>query len=224
MNLMSGFYTSVGLAFMSLFPPVNPIGTALIIDPYLQSLSSHRRRNASAKIALYSFLVCVFSTFIGTAIFQVFGISIPAVQIAGGLLICRMGYDVLHAETATDESGKALRTDPEKSWNNLQTNLFYPLSFPMTTGAGTISVILTLTADNYDPMSAQHIFNQMGLVTGSFLICFCVFVSYNYAPFILSHLGKRGQVILNRLSGFLTLCVGIQILINGIFGAIKQMQ
>ncbi len=221
---MSGFYTSVLLAFMSLFPPVNPIGTAIIIDPYLQSLNVHLRRKAAAKIALYSFLVCLFTTLIGAAIFEVFGISVPAVQIAGGWLICKMGYDVLHADSANAEAGDSRTTDPEKSWNKLQTNLFYPLAFPMTTGAGTISVILTLSADNFDTISTQHLFNQLGLITGALLMCTSVFIAYNYAPYILKHLGHRGQAILNRLSGFLTLCVGIQILINGVAAAIRQLQ
>jgi multiple antibiotic resistance protein len=218
------FFGVITIAFMALLPPVNPLGTALIIDPYLCTLPANRRKVASAKIAFYSFLLCVVCTLIGGAIFSSFGISIPAVQIAGGLLISRMGYETLHADNEKQFNEKSQKIDSEKIWDQLQTNLFYPLSFPMTTGAGTISVILTLSADNFDPISIQHFANQAGLIVGSFLMCIFVFVSYNYAPFILKKLGTRGQVILNRLSGFLTLCVGIQVLVNGISEAFKQIK
>jgi multiple antibiotic resistance protein len=221
---VSDFFSVIVIAFMSLLPPVNPLGTALIIDPYLRSLSSQQRRIASAKIAFYCFMLCLFCALIGGALFRAFGISIPAVQIAGGLLISRMGYEALHADNIKEPTDKEQKIDSEKVWNQVQTNLFYPLSFPMTTGAGTISVILTLSADSYDRISLLHLINQLGLIFGALAMCLMVFICYNYAPYILKKLGSRGQTIVNRLSGFLTLCVGIQVLLNGVTEVVKQMK
>lgn len=220
---LHSFIGSVAMTFMALLPPVNPLGTVVIIDPYLNSLSISQRKRASLKIAIYSFFVCLFTTFVGGALFKVFGITLPAVQIAGGILISRMGYEVLHNDNS-EKSSKGALNDPEKNWDQVQTSLFYPLAFPMTTGAGTIAVILTLSADSFDPISFQHLQNQVGIVIGSLLMCISVYFSYHYAPLILRKLGDRGQIILNRFSGFLTLCVGIQVLINGISEAIKQFR
>lgn len=217
------FVGSVAMTFMALLPPINPLGTAVIIDPYLKSLLPGHRKAAAIKIAFYAFLVCFFSTFIGGAIFSIFGITIPAIQIAGGILISKMGFEVLHADKS-DVLTQGSINDPEKNWDRVQTSLFYPLAFPMTTGAGTIAVILTLSADSFDPISFQHFQNQVGIAVGSFLMCIFVFVAYNFAPMIMKKLGNRGQVILNRFSGFLTLCVGIQVLLNGIAEAIKQFR
>ena len=213
------FWQIVIVAFLAIFPPVNPLGTALTVDPFLNRLTHSQRKKASAKIAFYCFCVCFVSATFGGTIFKLFGISLPAVQIAGGLLISKLGFEILTSNSTPEEK----EVGSADGWKKLEPMLFYPLSFPVTTGAGTISVLLTLSADNYDPISTQHLSNILALCVGVFLMCLCIFVSYAYAPFLLRKMGAKGQNVMNRLSGFITFCVGIQVFINGVTGFIKSV-
>jgi multiple antibiotic resistance protein len=218
---ISNFWHLIVVSFLAIFPPVNPFGTALILDPYLEKLDKDHRRNAAVKIALNCLMVCSISAIFGGSIFKLFGISIPAVQIAGGILISKMGFGVLNSRPEDAEMENPEEVDVEKHWIDFKKNLFYPFSFPMTTGAGTISVLLTLSADGYDPISSQHFSNILALCLGSLLMCGLIFVCYNYSAYMTKKIGAGGRTALHRLSGFITLCVGIQILITGVVSVLK---
>lgn len=215
-DLFSNFWHVAVVGFMAIFPPVNPLGTALIVEPHLCHLDALHRKKASLLISFYCFIICVSTIFFGALIFNFFGISLVAVQIAGGILISKIGFDILFSNKQNDKDTSSEVVDHNKRWIKIQTSLFYPLAFPITTGAGTISILLTLSADNYHPISKQHISNVLALSTSSLLVCMLVFICFNYSPVIMKKIGERGQVVMNRLTGFLTFCVGIQILINGV--------
>src|SRR5580704_12183516 len=89
------FFQLIFFAFISLFPAVNPIGSAFIVEPLLGDLSMPDRRRASKKVAFYCFAICAVTALIGSWVLKIFGISIPIVQLAGGIMICRMGWQLL---------------------------------------------------------------------------------------------------------------------------------
>src|ERR1700742_1463818 len=138
------FLHLIFIGFLSLFPAVNPVGSAFIVDPLLAGLDLGERKRAAKKVAFYCFIICTVSALIGSWILKLFGISIPIVQLAGGIMICRMGWQLL--TTDNDVKGKKETAQPSRDISNIDDFLFYPIAFPMTTGAGTISVILTLSA------------------------------------------------------------------------------
>ncbi|MNJ96779.1 inner membrane protein [compost metagenome] len=208
------FLHLIFVGFVALFPPVNPLGTALIINPMLDQLNSQQRRRAAAKIAFYSFSLCVATLFVGSWLFNLFGISLPIVQIAGGVLICKMGWDLLSKNTPTPSKTQPLSTDsPVGGVENI---LFYPLAFPMTTGAGSISVLLTLSAHGHSRDVPVYLTNLASLIIAVTLLCAMVYVCYAYTPFLLKRLGPSGEQIVNRLSAFLVFCVGLQIASGGV--------
>jgi len=219
METASSFLHLVFVGFVALFPPVNPVGTALILGPYLNRLNSQERKTASAKIALYSFLICAGTLLIGSWIFKLFGISLPVVQVAGGILICQMGFQLLSADNQTNTSKES--SAPETHHENIEDSLFYPMAFPMTTGAGTISVLLTLSAHGHDNNFSQHLINLSALFLAVLFMCLMVYICYAFTPALLGRLGARGELIINRLSAFLVFCVGIQIASVGLTSLIK---
>src|SRR6188474_1478533 len=85
----------VFIGIITLFPVVNPIGTAFILNPYFDNLTRKERKNAVKKIALYAFSICTVTLFAGHWILELFGISIPVIQLAGGIMICKMGWEFL---------------------------------------------------------------------------------------------------------------------------------
>jgi multiple antibiotic resistance protein len=221
MEIIFSFLNLAFIGFVALFPPVNPLGTALVMDPLLHDLDKNDRRIAAKKIATYSFIICAVSTIIGSWIFKLFGISIPVVQVAGGILICKMGWQLLSSDNdikPTEEtSGPTTKTDID-SVNKI---LFYPLSFPMTTGAGTISVLLTLSAHGHSKHISTYFINLGSLLFAVLLMAILIFFSYAYTPILIKKLGAKGGQIVNRLSAFLVFCVGLQIATSGIMHLIK---
>ncbi len=209
------FLHLIFIGFLSLFPAVNPVGSAFIVDPLLSGLDFQERKRAAKKIALYCFVICTVSALIGSWILKLFGISIPIVQLAGGIMICRMGWQLL---TTDDEIKGKKETAQPTSRDNI---LFYPVSFPMTTGAGTISVILTLSAHEDESNLLVHITNLGALLIAILLICLLIYICYANTARLIHRLGPRGEQIVNRLSAFLVFCIGMQIAFTGIRNLIK---
>src|SRR5580692_827765 len=156
MEIVSSFWELAFVGFVALFPVVNPIGTALVLDPFLHHLTRAERKMAAVKIAVYCFLICTITLLVGSWLFKLFGISLPVVQIAGGILICRTGWQLL---SPNDESKDSAETSSPSHHKDVEDILFYPMAFPMTTGAGTISVLLTLSAHGHDDAWLPHLIN-----------------------------------------------------------------
>ncbi|HXD77972.1 MAG TPA: MarC family protein [Puia sp.] len=207
------FLHLIFFAFLSLFPAVNPIGSAFIVEPLLGNLSMPQRRNASKKIALYCFIICTVSALIGSWVLKLFGISIPIVQVAGGAMICRMGWLLLTSDNEVKSKKETEHPDASAAIGDI---LFYPVAFPMTTGPGTISIILTLSAQENEASIGEHFFNLVALVTAIIGICVLVYICYANTPRITHRLGPRGEQVVNRLSAFLVFCIGLQIAFSGI--------
>lgn len=208
------FLHTVLIGFLSLFPAVNPIGSAFMVDPLLGDLSLPERRRAAKKIALYAFVICAVSALIGSYILRLFGLSIPIVQLAGGIVICRMGWLLLTSDQQV--KGAKETAQPARGAENIENILFYPIAFPMTTGAGTISVILTLSAHEEDIDLLTHVLNLGALVVAILLICALIYICYFNTARVIRRLGPRGEQIVNRLSAFIVFCIGMQIGWTGI--------
>jgi len=213
MQLDFPFLQLVFVGFLSLFPAVNPVGSAFIVDPLLTGLDHPGRKAASKKIALYCFLICSVSIIAGSYILKLFGISIPIVQLGGGIMICRMGWQLLNSEDGIKKGNKETAQPDSRQIENI---LFYPVSFPMTTGAGTISVLLTLSAHGEDVDISRHLVKLGALFTAVALICVLIYICYANTPRLIKRLGPRGEQIVNKLSAFLVFCIGMQIASSGI--------
>src|ERR1700761_5229336 len=208
------FLHAIFIAFLTLFPVVNPIGSAFIVDPLLGDLSFADRKKASKKIALYCLAICTISALIGTWILKLFGLSLPIVQVGGGLMICQIGWKLL---TSDDQvKGEKETARPQNRTGDIDNILFYPVSFPMTTGAGTISVVLTLAAHEDETNILNHLVNLSALFLAIVLICGIIYVFYSNTARLIHRLGPRGEQIVNRLSAFLVFCIGMQIAYSGI--------
>ena len=98
------FLHSLFVGVIALFPVVNPIGSAFIVSPYFSDLSNSEKRKAVGKIAFYAFCICTVSLFAGHWILELFGISIPIIQLAGGIMICKIGWEFLTSDKKDDKS------------------------------------------------------------------------------------------------------------------------
>jgi len=218
------FYSFIHFAFMgfiALFPVVNPLGTAFVVSPYFSKLSDKERSNAVKRITFYAFGICVFTLLSGHWILELFGLTIPVVQLAGGIMICKIGWDFL-TQVKTDPSSDPTsgNTEPNQA-NEIENKLFYPITFPMTTGAGTISVLFTLSARGVGKDPSQYLLNTCAILVSVIAICLLIFVCYVNANRLINYIGSQREKIVNSIMAFLIFCVGLQIAVEGFTQLVK---
>jgi len=216
------FHTLIHLVFISavaLFPVVNPVGTALIVMPYLARLDDAGKRRAVRLITLYAFCICTVTLLVGQWILKLFGLSIPVVQLAGGIMICRSGWQMLSpgggGGAAPEQQGGGGGEVLAAQQRDIDDLLFFPLTFPLTTGAGTISVLLTLSAHGADTDLARQALHMGAIMLAVIAMCTMVYVFFLNTQRLRNYLGSRGEAIVNRLIAFFIFCVGLQIATTG---------
>lgn len=200
------------LVYAALFPIVNPVGSAPLFLRMTRGRSDVDRRALAQSVARNSFFLLLGSLFIGSHVLEFFGITLPVVRIAGGLVVATFGWRLLHAP---DEPEAERRDVGDKS--GAPADAFYPLTMPLTVGPGSISVAVTLGSQRPAGTSdvAQLAILGGAAIAGLAAIAATIFVCYRYADRIISVLGARGTDVMMRLSAFILFCIGIQIIWNG---------
>lgn len=218
--LYHSFFHLLFIGIIALFPVVNPIGSSFIISPFFTGLSKAEKRKAVVKITFYAFSICTVSLFAGQWILEIFGISIPVVQLAGGIMICKMGWENLSSDKK--QANPTAGTEADLSgYSNIEGQLFYPITFPVTTGAGTISVLFTLSAHSESSNRLNYFMNTAAILSAIVIMCILIYIFYLNTKNIIRYLGSNAEAIFNRISAFLIFCVGLQIAITGIKSLMK---
>jgi multiple antibiotic resistance protein len=196
----------------ALFPIVNPIGNTPIFLSLTQGLSSHGRAALARIIAMNGLVLILTSIFIGTHILAFFGISLPVVQVGGGLIVIATGWALLReTDGASGEKNGAARC----SEADYERQAFYPLTLPLTVGPGSISVAITVGANR--PEGSEWRWPLIaGMLLGSGLIAASIYLSYRFAERIGRTLGDSAMNVIIRLSSFILVCIGVQITWNGV--------
>ncbi len=216
---MTGIQSFVDMLFIgviALFPVVNPIGSAFIVNPFLSNLPQTEKRKAVTKITLYAFSLCTIAFFVGHWILELFGITIPIVQLAGGIMICKIGWDLLSPGKKDEKASHETDLNEHSSYSDVKDNLFYPITFPITTGAGSLSVLFTLSAHSADKQFNLYLINTAAILLAIILMCVLIYFFFLNTKKIIRVIGPDGEKILNRIIAFLIFCVGLQIAVTGI--------
>jgi multiple antibiotic resistance protein len=203
---------SILLILSALFPIVNPLGGSPIFLSLTQEYPASARRILARRVALNSFVLLIASFLIGSHILNFFGISIPVVQVGGGLIVISNGWAMLKRKEDNDRG-----SDVQKKVNPLDIfkNAFYPLTLPLTVGPGSISIAITLGANEPRHLGA-NLLAILAAVIGSALVALSIFLCYGFADRLAAIIGESGMSIILRLSSFLLVCIGVQILWNGV--------
>jgi len=197
----------------ALFPIVNPIGNTPIFLSLTRGLSGRGRTVLARMIALNGLILILISIFIGTHILTFFGISLPVVQVGGGLVVISTGWTLLRRPDDEETGEKGARRECNEADYSRQA--FYPLTMPLTVGPGSISVAITVGANR--PEGSEWRWPLIaGMLLGSVLIAASIYWSYRFAERIGRTLGDSAMNIIIRLSSFILVCIGVQILWNGL--------
>ena len=209
---MDKFFDTILLVYAGLFPIVNPIGGAPVFLGLTACCTVAERNSLARRVAVNSVLLLAGSLFIGSHVLVFFGITLPVVRIAGGLVLIAFGWKLLQtgADVETERSGN---TDSPSS----TMDSFYPLTMPLTVGPGSMSVAIALGSQRpSDPLDPYHLaLLASAAIVGIIAVALTVYVCYRYAEGVIARLGKSGTNVVVRLSAFILLCIGIQILWTG---------
>ena len=209
---------SLFLILSALFPIVDPLGGSPIFLAMTRDYLPGTRRQLSLRIAMNSFFLLLGSYFIGTHILAFFGISIPVVQVGGGLIVISTGWGLLKQGYDDDSKGKDKNVQPQDPFRHA----FYPLTLPLTVGPGSISVAITLGA-NAPHHKGFNIIGILVAIVGSALLAASIFLCYGFADRLGRILGRTGMTVILQLTSFLLVCIGVQILWNGLHALLATL-
>ncbi len=210
-----GSFATFLLAFTALFSIVNPLGGAFIFFGATQEYDARTRARIARWVAIYAFAIVSFSLYVGAYVPEFFGISIPVLKVAGGIVISLSAWQLLSAPEARQERKTATASTVPAAGVVPSRVAFYPLTMPITTGPGTISVAISLGANRPAGFEAEWLAFLLQSLLATLLLCGLVWLLYRHSGRIARAVGSTGTTIIVRLSAFLLFCIGIQVFWNG---------
>ncbi len=207
------------LAFAALLPVINPVGTALIILGMVGEAPEPVFRRLALRVTVMMLVFILVTELLGQGILRFFGISLPVVQVGGGLTLAAMGWKMLSS------GGKEAAPTPGASDEEaVLERAFYPFTFPLTVGPGTIVVVLTLSAQATRRSLQATLLAHVGILLGASLLAALVYVCYRYAPKLGRMLPRSAFNGVQQLISFILLCIGAQIAWGGAFALLSTVR
>lgn len=206
---MNIFTNAFLLVYAGLFPIVNPIGSAPLFLGLTEFCTAQQRNTLAFKVAFNSLLLLLGSIFMGSHVLEFFGISLPVVRVGGGLIVTAFGWKLLNSEApdASRADAAGVHTVPDS---------FYPLTMPLTVGPGSIAVAIGLGSQRPGNADLEHLLLLGGAaLMGAIAIAITIYFCYRFAQRLVAMLGTSGTHVVIRLSAFIMVCIGIQILWSG---------
>lgn len=205
MSHVSHFWELILGTVIALLPLINPLAAAPTFLAITEGDTPERRRQQLRMACVYMVAILVSFLIGGTFIMEFFGISIPGLRIAGGLLVAGIGFEMLmghptRRSTAPDEAEARAKQDVS----------FSPLAMPMLSGPGSIAVTVGFTS------LAQQWHDYVAIILGILIVAVITYVSLCLSGRVVRVIGANGMNALSKVMGFLILCIGIQFVVNGL--------
>ena len=213
------------LGFSALLPLVNPLGSALVFLGLVGEAPIAIYRSLARRIAVNTVIFLAVVALIGSSLLAFFGVSLPIMQVSGGIVIAMIGWSLLNQKDTTPNPDNTLAapavTEPEIL--SLKSKAFYPFTFPITAGPGCIVVMLTLSVHASQPSISDTILARVGLFIAAVVLSGLVYLSYAYAPKIARTISPSTAHGILRVVAFILFCIGVQIAWNGISDLLKPL-
>ena len=205
------------LTFSALFPIVDPLAGSPLFLAMTEQYSPETRRALAWRVALNSLVLMVGSYFVGAHVLNFFGVSLPVVQVGGGLIVASIGWGILLEKDESPETSRRTLT-----CSDAVHSAFYPLTLPLTVGPGSISVAVTLGA-NSTRRYGFHVAIILAALIAMAAVAISILLCYGLAHQLARVIGKTGMIVIVRLSSFLLVCIGVQITWNGISALVSSL-
>ncbi|MEM5313779.1 MarC family protein [Paraburkholderia sp. JHI869] len=213
--MIESLISDILFGFTGLISIINPLSGAFVFLDRTATLTGEERRLLAKRVAINAFFVLVAAFFVGTPILHFFGISMEALRIGGGLAVAVAGWQMLNAPEpeppSVDHPVKPM------SASSAAGKAFFPLTIPLTTGPGSIATAIALNANRTHKLSAWLLSSVASLVIST-LVMLVIYYVYSRSARLSQYLGVEGTRVAMRVSSFLLLCIGVQIILTGLTG------
>ena len=215
--IVNRLISEILFGFTGLIGIINPIGIAFLFLERTEALTEHERDLLARKVAFNSFIVLLVAFFAGTPVLHFFGISMEALRIGGGFAVAVAGWQMLN-----EPDGPGGGDTPVKpiDANAIMTRAFFPLTVPLTVGPGSIATAIALNANRTHKLS-EFMLSSIVSIAVSVLVAVVIWQVYSRSALLSRYLGSEGTKVAKRVSAFLLLCIGVQIMLTG-FSAFLQ--
>jgi multiple antibiotic resistance protein len=199
--------------FMGFFAIMNPIANTPIFLGLTADDAPDVRKRVAAKAVTMAFGIVVVFCLLGKLIFELFGITLPAFRITGGLLVALIGYNMLHGEQSKVVHQPSA-ADQKASLESALSIAVTPLAIPLLAGPGTIA-----TAMNFASTGGV---GEMVVTTCAFaVLCLITYGFFISGERLVGFLGESGLGVITRIMGLILAVIGVQMMIDGVTGAIQ---
>jgi len=202
----------------ALFPIVDPIGGSPVFLSLTLNYDRETRKLLARRIAMNSFILMLASYAVGSHVLAFFGISLPVVQVGGGMIVVSAGWALLKQKDGNDREA----VERTVSGTDVFRDAFYPLTLPLTVGPGTISVAITLGANEPHTLSGS-LLSILAAAIGSAFVAATIYLCYAFADRLVLVLGPTGTNVIVKLTSFLLVCIGVQIVWNGVSQLLRSL-
>lgn len=197
--------------FLGFFAIMNPIANTAVFIGLTSSCSTEQKKKIALKALITTFIIIAIFILVGNIIFKFFGITLPALRVAGGILIFLVGYDMLNNKKSE------MHSDDEKNLSNeyVLNIAITPLAVPLLAGPGTIATAMNFAA-------SQALSDVIITLTMFGFLCVVSYLFFIYGQIIVNKIGQSGLTMITKLMGLILAVIGIQMLIVGIHTAIQM--
>jgi multiple antibiotic resistance protein len=206
------------IAFSALLPMVNPVSSAIELLPLVGNVPIPVYRRLAIRIAVDNVLFLLVVQVLGSEILRFFGLSLPIVEISGGIVISGLGWAMLHkpdGDGKSEEERNSVRASAEAADGKYFQKVFYPFTFPITSGPETVVTMLALSAHASHPKLSDSLLAHTGIFVAVLAVTACVYVCYAYAPRLAKVISPNTTHAIVRIMSFIIFSIGIQIAWNG---------
>ncbi len=220
-SLLFAFGKSFLFVLAALLPILNPAATAPIFLGLTEGASAATRASLARRIARNMVLLMIGAMVVGSYVLDIFGISLPIVRVGGGLLLAANAWRLLNTSHSTNDSRQTLAESftPEQASHQA----FYPLTFPISCGPASIAAAITIGVTLHDEKLPMSLARFGGGVAALAVIGVVMYLAFRYALQLLRPLGEAGLVVFLRLTAFILLCLGVQVIWDGVRGLIETL-
>jgi multiple antibiotic resistance protein len=213
-SLLLNFGKSFLFVLAALLPILNPAATAPLFLGLTEGASLATRAVLARRIAGNMVLLMVGAMLVGSYVLDVFGISLPIVRVGGGLLLAANAWRLLNTSHSTSDSRQVLAEafTPEHA----KRQAFYPMTFPISCGPASIAAAITIGVTLHDSRLPVSLARFAGGALALCAIGVIMYLAFRYAVQLLRPLGEAGLVVFLRLTAFILLCLGVQVIWDGV--------
>ncbi|MGD0179913.1 MAG: MarC family protein [Terriglobales bacterium] len=201
-QLLRALPSAAVATFLALFPIVNPFGAIPIFFALTGDFPPAERNSTALKTAIYVIIILVVFLFFGRFVLILFGISLPVLRIAGGLIVANTAWSMV--------TGNSRMTAAESNEASTKEDIsLTPMAMPMLSGPGSIGVVMGLSAD-------AGTVSYLGIVIGIVALGLVVYLFLRLGGPLVRRLGPGAAGAINRIFGFLLLAIAVQLVCDGI--------